>query len=337
MNNSLHEIINQFSGAMASAGIVTNDCIIADGQLHRIHVEGQRHGTLNGAYVLHGDGKAAGWFQNFVDGTTGTWRIGGGRWEIDQATRRQIEESKKARQVEREAYNAKKAGEACRIWSAATPCNEHPYLARKGIQSHGLRSGNWRKWIKIESGFSPIDIEGVLLVPVISPDNNLVNVQAIFPEANLEIGRDKDYLGGRKKGCFFWIGEPTDTILIAEGYATAASLHEQTGHQVIIAFDCGNLMDVAIIVRKAHPGATIIIAGDNDRKTPGNPGLTKAREAALAVGGKLLIPKFEDGEIGSDWNDWITSRRFSGSLKNEDFDISPLGSFTGMEAQHGGK
>ena len=105
---------------------------------------------------------------------------------------------------------------------------------------------------------------------------------------------------------------------------------------VVAAFDCGNLMDVAQVVRANMPKAIIIIAGDNDRNTPGNPGLTKARAAAIAVGGKLLIPQFADGEIGSDWNDWITNRRFSGSPKSVNLSISPLGSFTGMEAQHGG-
>lgn len=334
--SSLNEILDQFTGAMMEAGIVTNETIHADGQLHRIYVDGHRRGTKNAAYVLHGDGKAAGWFQNFVTGVTGTWRSGGGRWEIDATTRRMIEESKKQRHADREAYNVKKAAEACRIWNSATPCINHSYLERKGIQAHGLRVGTYHKWIEAESGWKQITVYNALLVPVISPENKLVNVQAIFPEVHPEVGRDKDYSGGRKQGCFFWIGQPTDTILICEGYATGASLHEHTGHQVIIAFDCGNLMDVAQTVRKAKPDASIIICGDNDRQTPGNPGLTKAREAALAVGGKLLIPQFRDDENGSDWNDWITSRRFSGSLKNVNLSMSPLGSLTGREAQHGG-
>lgn len=337
MSDTINEILDQFAVAMMAAGIVTDDRIIPDGQLHRIHVEGHRHGTKNAAYVLHSDGRAAGWFKNFVTGATGTWCMGGGRWEIDANTRHLIEESKRQRQAEREAYNVKKAAEAFRIWSSAIPCTDHPYLKRKGINSHGLRVGTYQKWNKGESGWKQIIISNALLVPVISPDIELVNVQAIFPEIHPEIGRDKDYSGGRKKGCFFWIGEPTDTILIAEGYATAASLHEHTGHQVIIAFDCSNLLDVAQTVHKAKPDATIMICGDNDRNTPGNPGLTKAREAALAVGGKLLIPQFEDGEIGSDWNDWLANRRFSGSLKNVNLNISPLRPLQVMEAQHGSK
>ena len=72
MSNTINEILDQFTGAMMEAGIVTNETILADGQLHRIHVEGHRRGTKNAAYVLHGDGKAAGWFQNFVRADSAT-------------------------------------------------------------------------------------------------------------------------------------------------------------------------------------------------------------------------------------------------------------------------
>lgn len=65
---------SSFAAAMAEAGIVTSEPILADGQLHRIHVEGHRRGTKNAAYVLHGDGRAAGWFQDFVTGTKATWK-----------------------------------------------------------------------------------------------------------------------------------------------------------------------------------------------------------------------------------------------------------------------
>jgi putative DNA primase/helicase len=336
MNSSIHEVIGEFTRAMLAAGIETDARIEADGRLHRIQVTGQRRGTKNAAYILHADGCPAGWYQDFVSGITGTWSLGGGHWEIDQATKAKIEADRKQRQLEREQLQAKKAAEACRIWNSAMPCTVHDYLGRKDVESHGLRSGTWHKRIETEAGWHSITIENTLLVPVVSPDNNLVNVQAIFAEPHPELGRDKDFISGaRKKGCFYWIGESTDTILICEGYATGASLHEHTGHMVVIAFDCGNLMDVAVTVRKAKPDAAIIIAGDNDRKTPGNPGLTKAREAALAIGGKLLIPQFDHGESGSDWNDWITNRRFSGSPKKLNLSISPLEAFTGREAQHG--
>lgn len=39
-------VTGQFSAAMASAGIVTSDPIVADGNIHRVHVEGDRARTL---------------------------------------------------------------------------------------------------------------------------------------------------------------------------------------------------------------------------------------------------------------------------------------------------
>lgn len=307
-NPTLAEIVTEFTRAMLAAGIETDAHIDADGCLHRVHVVGHRHGTKNAAYILHMDGCPAGWYQNFVSGITGTWRLDGGKWEMDHATRRKIEEGRKQRQWEMDQRHAKKAAEACRIWNSAAPCTDHPYMTRKGIKPHGLRVGTWRKWIEGETGWKQITIENVLFVPVVSPDGQLVNVQGILPEPHPALGRDKDFNGGRKKSCCFWIGQPTNTVMIAEGYATAASLHEHTGHMAVVAFDCGNLLDVAQVIRANMPDATIIIASDNDRNTPGNPGLTKARSAALAIKGLLSVPKFPLDCNCTDWNDWYQFR-----------------------------
>lgn len=304
--------IDQFSDAMAHAGIVTNDPIIDDGQLHRIHVEGHRRGTKNCAYVLHGDGRAAGWFMDFVSGVSGTWKQAGGNWQMDANTRRMIEADKARRKAETDERHQRKAAEAWRLYSQsdAATCG-HPYLRRKGVKAHhGLRVGTWRKWHQDEQGqWREIVIPGTLLVPLIHPETGkLVNVQGIFPEPHPLLGRDKDFLGGQKSGCAFPIGAPTPTILLAEGLATAASLHEHTGHQTVVAFDAGNLKAVALAVRKLQPDAKIIVCADNDRFTPGNPGLSKGREAAMAAKALLSIPPFGEDEPGSDWNDWYRNR-----------------------------
>lgn len=89
-------------------------------------------------------------------------------------------------------------------------------------------------------------------------------------------------------------------MLIAEGFATAASLHQHTGHQTFIAYDAGNLAKVAKIVRAKNPDAEIIIMGDNDESGTGQ---EAAKAAALACGGKYLIPP----TIGYDWNDTINA------------------------------
>ena len=65
-----------------------------------------------------------------------------------------------------------------------------------------------------------------------------------------------------------------------------------------MAFSAGNLKAVATYVRSLHSMNDIIIMGDNDVSGVGQ---AAARDAALAIGGKYLIP----ATIGHDWNDVI--------------------------------
>ena len=97
--------------------------------------------------------------------------------------------------------------------------------------------------------------------------------------------------------------------MIAEGFATAASIHEATGLPVVIAFNCGNLVSVAKAIRAWLPPARIVIAADDDHATEGNPGLTKAREAADLIGATVAVPIFLETEArGTDFNDLAVLR-----------------------------
>ena len=102
----------------------------------------------------------------------------------------------------------------------------------------------------------------------------------------------------------------TSRVIIAEGYATAATLREITGLALIAAFDSGNLLDVARALREREPTRRIVIAADNDHHLPRQPvplpnvGLEKATAAAEAVGGVMLSPNFTASDTGTDWNDY---------------------------------
>lgn len=115
--------------------------------------------------------------------------------------------------------------------------------------------------------------------------------------------------GGGLAGLFWWIGAKTEKVLIAEGYATAATLHEESGYRVYMAFTANNLMTVGRIVSAKLPAAELVFCADNDTKTPGNPGLTKATEAAEAIGGSVTAPP-----IHGDFNDYAIY------LRDEDHD-----------------
>jgi putative DNA primase/helicase len=90
-----------------------------------------------------------------------------------------------------------------------------------------------------------------------------------------------------------------DRIIICEGFATAASLYENSGYLTVVAFDAGNLKNVAINIKSLYPVSKIVIAGDNDLSGIGQ---KKALEAALAVNGEYLVP----ATVGHDWNDSLT-------------------------------
>jgi putative DNA primase/helicase len=268
---------------MRHAGIVPTEAerIAADGTLCRFHVEGDKRGARNGWAVLHLDGLASGAFGHWRTGQHETW-CSGSRDRLTPAERARMDaaiaEAKREREAQRLALAHEAQGRALALWAQAAPPAAHPYLLAKGTQAHGIRQRGNR-----------------LLIPLRDGDGALWNVQTIAPD-----GAKRFLYGGRKRGLYHAIGGAvTDELLIAEGYATAASLHETTGKPVAVAFDCGNLEPVARVLRAKFMAARITIAADNDTGTEGNPGITKATAAARAVGGLIAIPP----EPFNDFND----------------------------------
>ncbi len=183
----------------------------------------------------------------------------------------------------------RRARRAASEWEAAQPApDSHPYLARKGVRAHGLR----------------VDADGRLLVPVRN-GSELHSLQYINADG------DKRFLpGGRVSGGCYAFGKAGETVCIAEGFATAATINEATGYPVAVAFNCGNLEAVARAVRDKLPRARLILCADDDARTDGNPGLTKATDAARAVGGLLAVPDFgaDRPEGATDFNDLAKHR-----------------------------
>jgi putative DNA primase/helicase len=255
--------------------------IIPDGQIRRFKINGK----LNGWYIFHADGRAAGRFGDWKQGIKENWKASGNFKPLSelqrQAFKARCQREAEQRQREETAKHVAAAKKAVYIWSPAPYATaQQTYLIRKKIDPHGAKLGRGNS----------------LIIPLFNSDNELVNLQFISEDG------DKRFLsGGQKKGCFFTLGEVTGKILIAEGFATGASLYEDSGHHTVIAFDAGNLIHVAQIIRAQNPDAEIIIAGDNDISGVGQ---KAARSAALAVNGKYIIPPTP----GMDWNDYLTSR-----------------------------
>ncbi|MBC8017062.1 MAG: toprim domain-containing protein [Verrucomicrobia bacterium] len=269
-------IIEQFRQAMNNAGIDVPGEIIADSSLHRFTIPDDKSRSDNGWYVLHADDPAAGAFGCWKRQISETWS-GKPYQTMTKAEKTAYAAKMEAVRREREAEQERIQAE-CRKWCLATwekakdATNANPYLKKKGVNSYGLKS-----------------FKDSLLVPVQDMAGVIHGMQFIAPD-----GTKKFKTGTNKTGHFYGIGEAKGaTLCIAEGYATAASVHQATGYPVLVAFDAGNLKPVAESVKAKYPQLKIIICADNDQWTPGNPGLTKATEAARAVNGLLAIPVFQ--------------------------------------------
>jgi putative DNA primase/helicase len=188
-----------------------------------------------------------------------------------EANRQHFAAVKAQREAEAVQRHESAAVQAAQRLAAAAPCTEHAYTTIKGVQCHGLR----------------VDAAGGLIVPMIDTTGKTCSLQTITPDG------DKRFLsGGRVKGCYHPIGKPAGLLIVCEGYATGASIHESTNHVVAVAFNAGNLEAVATALHSKYPTLKIIIAADDDYLTEGNPGMTKAKAAAQAVGGLVAVPDF---------------------------------------------
>lgn len=277
---NISEITAQFSAAMLEHGIEPPPNLKTDGTLHRFYIKGHKSGSLNGAYKLHIDGiRPAGFFQNYADGLKINWKFNGEVKEFTPEEKRRYAEEMRQKQAQRDKEQLTKhlnaANEAARLWAQAKPATEHPYLTKKRIQAHGSRILNHS-----------------LVLPVYDAAFRIMSLQFIA-----EDGQKRFLSGGMKKGCYWWVGQKSEKILIAEGFATAATLHEATGHCCFIAWDAGNLKNVAEVVRAKRPDAHIIICADNDQSGRGE---EAANDAALAVDGYVSLPPIQ----GMDFNDY---------------------------------
>ena len=282
----MHNAINEFRDAMRSAGLIPPD-MIEPGKFHRFPGEGKRNGNSAAWCKLFPDG-IGGIYGDYSTGLSADWQA---KRETpftqaeSEALKRHVTEAKAQAEAERKAKQSEAACKAAGIWKAAKPAPEdHPYLIRKGIKPSGARIHN-----------------DALAIPM-RASGEIHSLQFIGLD-----GKKRFLTGGRVAGCYFSIGNPTGAtgLCIAEGFATGATIHEATGLPVAVAFNAGNLGPVAKTMRERFAEIQIILCADDDAATEGNPGITKATEAARSVRGKLAIPDFgtDRPDGATDFND----------------------------------
>ena len=285
----MYDALSNFREAIRAAGLEPPD-VIEPGKIHRF--PGYRKGSSN----------QAGWCRLFDDGlgsSFGDWSTGlSETWQAKRdkpysraeraAFARRAEEARRQAKTERYARQDNAAKRAAAIWNAANPAHDnHPYLIRKRIQPHGARIH-----------------KGALTLPVMDFNGRLTSLQFIAADGGKLL-----LSGGRKQGCFIPVAgdmENPARIIICEGWATGCTLAEdEPAALVLAAIDAGNLEPVAVSIRRRWPAVEMVIAGDDDRLTDGNPGASKAKAAAIASGALLALPQWPEDALEhlTDFND----------------------------------
>jgi putative DNA primase/helicase len=237
-----HEIIFQFKSAMSQAGLNCPSTPIADGAIHRFKQDGDKDTPC--WYVLHiiNDKLAFSAFgcckrdikEKWCNRTINTLTAG----EKTIYKQKQDQWQKELKEVQVKAKER-----ACYIWErSSSDFTAHPYLENKQVKSFGLRLH-----------------KNMLLVPLYDENNELCSLQFITSTGDKRFKKDC-----RTKGCYFVIGKVTEIIYIAEGYATAATIHEITNCHTIVAFNANNLLPIAKKIRDKYSKHEIIICADND-------------------------------------------------------------------------
>ncbi|HBV5299584.1 TPA: toprim domain-containing protein, partial [Klebsiella oxytoca] len=153
----------------------------------------------------------------------------------------------------------------------------------------------------------PLLPDGALVLVLKNGAGATTGAQVIKPD-----GSKRLVAGTVKKGACYVVNsiESPETVIIAEGLATALSVHQMHPEALaVVAVDAGNLSPVAQLMRQKHPNARIIIAADNDQSAESdrsgevkiNTGKECAEKAAKAVAGWASLPPVD---YKADWNDY---------------------------------
>ena len=263
----------QLADAMRSARIEPPPNLTLDGQLHRFSTKGRKRDD-SGWYIAFPDEPVAGRFGCWRDQIDCVFKAEIGR-ELTAAENMAITRRQSEAKAERDLAREKKAEIAAStvetIWTEAIAASpDHPYLKRKGISAHGAR----------------LTGDGRLIVPLYSANGDLASLQYISEDEK------RYHPGGTTKACSWTLGEITPgPIFVAEGYATAATIHEVSGRPCVIAYSANNLPAIAGQLRETHGQAQeIVIVADNDASGVGR---NKADEASAKHGGRIVMPPTE--------------------------------------------
>lgn len=174
-------------------------------------------------------------------------------------------------------------------FAKAVIATNHPYLAKKGVMSHGLH----------------IDDAGHLLIPLYYHNTKTGNITLCNLQTISETNDKRFLKGGLVNECFYTLGTVpvgNGVIFVTEGYATGASIYEAMGHSypVIVTFNANNMIKCAPIVRALYPAHRIIFCADDDyataQKMGKNAGIDAGQQASSLAKAEYISPDFGGDE-----------------------------------------
>lgn len=299
--------VTEFAQKLEEAGLILKELPVMDGSLQRVPTKQDKKGSKSGAYKAYLDGRPAGWYRDYrsADAKPTQWVFSGGG-EMDPLARLHLRahaqqtREDNARALEQQ-YN-RQAEYAARYVDRYPQATTNAYLTRKGVEA--------APGIKIND-------KQELVIPFSNAQGDIRSYQRI----PLTGGKDARILkDSEKTGNWFALGTPQNgrPLLFAEGYATAASLHETSGLPVLMTIDAGNMIAVGQNARAVWPDSQFIFCADNDHQLknpltgePENKGILSATRAAELTNGEVIAPAFTQAELEqnlTDFNDMILSR-----------------------------
>lgn len=290
----------EFSRFLAEQGLIVDGQAVMDGKLQRVKVDGDKGSERSGAYTGFLDGHPAGFAENFRAGTKVNWSSKG--YHLSKQDRaREIEASKKRKADKAADIKASQLAVAKRCrqeWEQYQPALYNAYCDNKGVDGHGAKE----------------DTEKRLVVPYYNSKGEITTFQRISANGFKQFEK-----GGEKSGSHHLVDGASgtvrelrtlsqafdsNTVFLAEGFATGKTVSQATGLPTYVCGDSGNLVAVAKELSKRSEGKTFIVAGDDDRGKKNNVGREKATEAARVLNGTAMFPIFSDkASKGTDFND----------------------------------
>ncbi|WP_275148339.1 LPD7 domain-containing protein [Citrobacter portucalensis] len=299
--------VTEFSQKLEEAGLIVKGLPVMDGSLQRVPTKQDKKGSKSGAYKAYLDGRPAGWYRDYrsADAKPTQWVFSGGG-EMDPLARLHLrahaQQTREDNARALEQQYKRQAEYAARYVDRYPQATTNAYLTRKGVEAApGIR----------------INDKQELVIPFSNAHGDIRSYQRI----PLTGGKDARILkDSEKTGNWFALGTPQNgqPLLFAEGYATAASIHEASGLPVLMTIDAGNMIAVGQNARAVWPDSQFIFCADNDHQLknpltgePENKGILSATKAAELTNGEVIAPAFTPAELEqnlTDFNDLILSR-----------------------------